>query len=846
MSERTITPSGNASAELALVIERLNARLEAGEPVDVEEVLRQYPEHAAELRELLPAMALLVNLSRSTVHGSIARDENGALLGELGDYRLIREVGRGGMGVVYEAEQISLGRRVALKVLPFAATMDPRQLQRFKNEAKAAASLRHENIVHVYGVGCERGVHYYAMEFIDGLTLAHVIARRAGPRERPVDSPASVTVPYHRALTRPRSPDEPTAPAAALATERGPKGRDFYRTAAGLIAQAADALEHAHSFGIVHRDVKPANLLLDAAGKLYVSDFGLARFGSDAGLTMTGDLLGTLRYMAPEQALAKHNLVDHRADVYGLGATLYELLTGRPAVDGADKQEVLRRIAFEDPAPPRKHDGAIPVELETIALKAPAKDPAERYPSAAELADDLRRWLGHQTIRARRPSLRQRLDKWVRRHSAAVAAAAAALLVGLGLSTWLAVKARDAERQATTEAAIARAVSNFLQEDLLKQAKNAPEDEVGPNGNPNLTVREALDRASAKVAERFGDQPVVEAAIRVAIGEAYASLDESRLTAKHLERAVKLCHAHLGPDHSETLRAMRLLADTYTWIGRAPDAIVLHEQLLENIKTRLGPDDSAVLDQMNTLARAYRRAGDWKRAMQLLEQVIEKDKALRGPIAAGASDSAQVLAMIYQDAGMYLESAARLEQVFEHRKLLGSDPDDMLASGDGRAHAYQLAGKLDQADRLLRRKLELQRKRVDSCGQIRQARTLEFLILNLLLQDRPAEAEPLAREALALYEKNHTTDREWRRPYVMNLLGGALLGQKKYADAEPLLLQGYEGMKQAEATLVVPWRYRLTEAGERVIRYYEATNQPEKARTWREKIATLRPADHSP
>src|SRR5262249_44616454 len=156
---------------------------------------------------------------------------------------------------------------------------------------------------------------------------------------------------------------------------------------------AADALEHAHSLGIVHRDVKPGNLLLDAAGKVYVSDFGLARLGPDAGLTMSGDLLGTLRYMAPEQALARHGLADHRVDVYGLGATLYELLTGKPAVGGTEKADILRRLAFEEPVVPRKLDKAIPAELETISLKCLAKNPAERYAAAGELATDLRRFV---------------------------------------------------------------------------------------------------------------------------------------------------------------------------------------------------------------------------------------------------------------------------------------------------------------------------------------------------------------------------------------------------------------------------------------------------------------------
>jgi serine/threonine protein kinase len=465
MSERTISPSADRSAELALLVERLSARLEAGEPVDVDEIAHEHPAYAAELRELLPAVALMVNLSRSCERRGVSPtcDDTGAPLGELGDFRIVREVGRGGMGIVYEAEQISLGRHVALKVLPYAATMDAKQLQRFKNEAKAAASLHHEHIVPIHAVGCERGVHYYAMQFIDGSTLAQLIAGRAGSRERPVGPQAPETCEYRGGLTPPRSPDAPTAPVAALSTEPGgPNGRAFYRAAAQLIAQAADALEHAHSLGIVHRDVKPANLLVDTAGKLYVSDFGLARFGPDAGLTLSGDLVGTLRYMAPEQALARHGVVNHRADVYALGATLYELLTGRPAVDATERAEVLRQIAFGEPAAPRKSDKAIPAELETISLKCLAKDPDERYATAGELAEDLRRWLEDQPISAKPPGLGQRVRRWGWRHGAFVWAGVAVLLVGFLLASvcaFLLWKERQATLAAWSQEARQRAIA---------------------------------------------------------------------------------------------------------------------------------------------------------------------------------------------------------------------------------------------------------------------------------------------------------------------------------------------------------------------------------------------------
>jgi WD40 repeat protein len=304
-----------------------------------------------------------------------------------------------------------------LKVLPLAGGLDPRQLQRFKTEAQAAALLHHTNIVPIHAVGSERGVHYYAMQFIDGQTLAQLINERrtleqpppsdGGPSESPAVTPAA-----RSATLTPSS-----------------RTREFLRRAVLLGIQAAEALEHAHVHGVIHRDIKPANLLLDAAGHLWVTDFGLARLQDDNGLTMTGDLLGTLRYMSPEQALARWGYLDHRTDIYSLGATLYELLTLRPAIDGQNRQEVLRRIAEDEPTPPRWLDPSIPRELETILLKAMDKEPRSRYATAQELGDDLRRFLEHKPIRARPPSIRERLAKWVRRNRDLVTAAAIMLVM---------------------------------------------------------------------------------------------------------------------------------------------------------------------------------------------------------------------------------------------------------------------------------------------------------------------------------------------------------------------------------------------------------------------------------
>ena len=394
---------------VAEVVDAFRDSVRRGERPDVEEYALRYPHLADILRRVLPALEVLRPPEGSSPSLSAVED----MPAVLGDFRILREVGKGGMGIVYEAEQLSLRRRVALKVLPFAATMDPRHLQRFHNEAQAAACLHHPNIVPVYFVGCERSVHFYAMQFIEGQSLAELIAVQkhelaSGACQRPGES--------NRVVNTPRSPGAATLPIAAASTQAIPRDAAHYRRIAEWSIQAAEALEHAHSLGIVHRDIKPSNLMIDGAGKLWITDFGLARTATDAGLTMTGDVVGTLRYMSPEQALAKHGLVDHRSDIYSLGATLYELLTLRPVVDGKDREEILGKITFEEPASPRSLDRAIPADLETIVLKALAKEPAERYATAQQLADDSRRLLEDRPIRAKRPTLLQRLRKWTQRH----------------------------------------------------------------------------------------------------------------------------------------------------------------------------------------------------------------------------------------------------------------------------------------------------------------------------------------------------------------------------------------------------------------------------------------------
>jgi serine/threonine protein kinase/tetratricopeptide (TPR) repeat protein len=458
--------SEEQTAQVLRILEEYLAELERGRRPHPEELLARHPDVADVLKDYLDRLDLL--------HDAAVRfrvmeppDENSGAnsnLGRLGDFELVREIGRGGMGIVYEAQQISLKRRVALKVLPFAATMDQRQLGRFQNEARAAAGLHHSNIVPVYFVGCERGVNYYAMQFIEGRDLASIITNlraRNGRKPRPSQAP---TQPQRRngrhagpakearASHPPVSAAADTQPVAGLSTESRQSQKHYFQSVARLGTQAAEALDYAHQQGIVHRDVKPANLLLDGDLRLWVTDFGLAHIQGDSALTMTGDLVGTLRFMSPEQALAKRVVVDHRTDIYSLGVTLYELLTLQPAFNGGDRQEILRQIAFEEPRRPRQFNKAIPQELETIVQKAIEKNPADRYGTAQELADDLRNWLHDRPIRARRPGWRQVALKWARRNRALVAAATVVLVVialfGGGSWLWWTAKVGMAETDA--------------------------------------------------------------------------------------------------------------------------------------------------------------------------------------------------------------------------------------------------------------------------------------------------------------------------------------------------------------------------------------------------------------
>jgi serine/threonine protein kinase len=459
------SPAAQGDPRLAAALEEYLDALNSGSPPSREEFLDRHPDIAGALVECLSGLEFIQATgwqlgAEPVLEASRARaDQDFPGRVRLGDYRILREVGRGSMGVVYEAEQISLERRVALKVLPFASAIDPRQRQRFLIEAQAAAQLHHPHIVPIYAAGFDQGIHFYAMQYVDGRTLGELLIgfrqeagdsgkvqpghRSANADSSAVTGSASLTALPQTVSLTPRSAESDRGVSPRLdpghsipvsgsgATGSGPRARSHAREIARLGGQAAEALDHAHGLGVVHRDIKPANLMVDSGGELWITDFGLARFRGDLSLTRSGDLVGTLRYMSPEQALARRGVVDQRTDIYALGLTLYELLTLRPAFDGRDHHELLRQIAMDEPVPPRRLNPAIPRDLETIVMKAICKEPSGRYATAQDLADDLARFRDDRPILARRPTVLERSVRWARRHKQIVVTALTVLVLAL-------------------------------------------------------------------------------------------------------------------------------------------------------------------------------------------------------------------------------------------------------------------------------------------------------------------------------------------------------------------------------------------------------------------------------
>src|SRR5262245_23176155 len=533
-----------SQAELVLELaEEFLERYRKGERPPLREYIDRHPELALEIKEVFPAMAMMENIavaddSLETRDPEAARRRQSKLpLEQLGDYRIIRAIGHGGMGAVYEAEQVSLGRHVALKILPHKALADEKTKKRFEREARAAAKLHHTNIVPVFGIGEHEGLPYYVMQFIQGLSVDLVLEelkrlKASGDNmgqvaSLPMSAPnvpnatnravsgadmarSMLTGEFQPAATPRPDQDEASvrtsdivsanastlrnatsASSATLANSSGsialpghsvaaraPQGKPktYWHSVAHTGVQVADALEYAHKQGIIHRDIKPSNLLLDISGTVWVTDFGLAKADDQENLTRAGDVLGTLRYMPPEAFDGKF---DGRGDVYSLGLTLYELLAFRPAFDERDRNRLVKKVTNEEPPRLNRLNRDVPRDLVTIIHKAIARDPAHRYQTAAEMAEDLRRFGEDRPVRARRISETERLWRWCRRNPLSASLAAGIMLVfltGFAGVFWqwrVAETAREDERIQRTQADSARLGAEAARDEANKSREEA-------------------------------------------------------------------------------------------------------------------------------------------------------------------------------------------------------------------------------------------------------------------------------------------------------------------------------------------------------------------------------------
>jgi serine/threonine protein kinase len=557
---------------LARILDDYLVAIERGLPVSPEELIAKYPEDAEQLRGYLSGLQLF-----HAAAGAAAPQINGSIIGRplpqpsqtLGDYQLVREIGRGGMGVVYEAWQLSLRRRVALKILPFTVASDAKQLSRFKNEAQAAAQVQHPNIVPVYAVGEENGVHFYVMQLIEGQSLTSLLE---GLRSNGHQDDGGTTAPKYPDLTI-AWPEKSgsqrfsnTAAASdlgipAVVPMRASETADHIRVVARLAKQAAQALHAAHEYGVVHRDVKPSNLLLDDQGKLWVTDFGLARCREQQGLTQTGDVLGTMRYMSPEQALGQAALIDQRTDIYSLGITMYELATLHHPADGVSDLQLYFDREREAPKPLRQWNRHIPADFQTIVLKCLAEFPHQRYSTAKELADDCERFLDGRPIEACPPSLLSRAAKWAKRRRAVVAAAAIVLcLVTGGAITSMIMLARERSlaSQRVMEQRSQVAADSW---ESLNPAKWADQLAAIPGAEG---VRQEMLQAGLEFYQRYqnvADDPAfgVDGALaQIQLGLLNDKLDNKKAAIKALSDAVQAWEDRVARDVSNTKNIRKL------------------------------------------------------------------------------------------------------------------------------------------------------------------------------------------------------------------------------------------------------------------------------------------------
>ena len=777
-----------------------------------------------------------------------------------GRYRIVRVIGEGGMGTVYEAEQDQPRRHVALKVIK-PGMAGPELLRRFDLEAQALGRLQHPGIAQIYEAGTADTVFgaqpYFAMEFVEGLTLLEYIEKQG------------------------------------LNTRQRLK----------LVALICEAVHHAHQRGIIHRDLKPRNILVTDKGQPKILDFGVARVtDSDSQATRqtdVGQLIGTLAYMSPEQVLADPLELDTRSDVYALGVIMYEALTGQlPYNVNRKLHEAVQTIRDEEPTRLSMVNRVYRGDVETIVAKALEKDKGRRYASAADLAADIWRYLDDEPIVARPQSTVYQLQKLAHRHKALVAGVAAVFVVlvaGVVVSTYQAVRATRAEGQALlerdravqaeeetslaldravaaeadateqrdvaltaqqvaedqrniaiaeqqradTERDSANAINEFLQGDLLAQASVTAQIRPDTRADPDLKVRTALDRAAMRIENRFTGQPIVEASIRHTVGDTYKALGLYPEAQEQFERTLTLQNRVLPRENADRLRTINNLAEVYWYQDKYDEAEPLFMEALAGRRRVLGETHRDTLTTMSNVATLNFAQDQYAEAESMYTTALGVMRRVLGDDHPDTLLAMNNLGLLYRTQGKLPQAEPLYTRALDGRsRVLGEEHPDTLSSMNNLAALYAVQGEFDRAEGLFLKTVDPMRRVLgeEHPETLRCLSNLGFVYLN---RRNYVEAEKIYKQILET-QRRVLGEQHPDTLTAMRNLAVTYMNQRKYEPAEPLFLSIYEVLDRRAAEAPGESQTALSNVGQQIVLLYQGWGRLDKLVEWQQKLKRAR------